>query len=103
MRALVLCLLLAGCRHTGAYVWAEEYPAAAAAPAEYAIVPGDGLFVRVLNHDEMSGHVRVRSDGRISVPFLRDLPAAGLAPGALAEKIQDGLKDYLAHALVTVT
>jgi polysaccharide export outer membrane protein len=95
-------VVLAGCRHTGPYVWADEYRDPPR-PAEYQIVPGDLLFVRVLNHDEMSGRVRVRSDGRISIPFLQDLPAAGITPGALADQVREGLKDYVAHPVVTVT
>src|SRR5438874_8950472 len=100
--ALITLLLLAGCRHTGAYVWADQFPEAPR-PAGYQVVVGDLLFVRVLGHDDMSGRVRVRSDGRISIPVLQDVPAAGMTPGALADTLRDGLKDYVSHPVVTVT
>jgi polysaccharide export outer membrane protein len=92
----------AGCRHTGNYVWADQYRDAPRS-AEYEISAGDLLSVRVLNHDEMSGRARVRSDGRISVPFLQDLPAAGLTPSALADKLRDDFTQFVNRPVVTVT
>jgi polysaccharide export outer membrane protein len=66
-------------------------------------VPGDVISVRVLNHDDMSGKVRVRSDGRISLPIVGDVAAAGMTPTALADKLRGDLKDYVNNPTVTVT
>jgi polysaccharide export outer membrane protein len=98
---LLITLLLASCRHAGAYVWADEYAEALRDPG-YQISSGDLLSIRVLNHDELSARVRVRSDGRITVPYLQDLPAAGLVPTELADKLRDGLTAFVNHPYVTV-
>jgi polysaccharide export outer membrane protein len=45
------------------------------AEGPYHIAPGDTLSVRVFNQDAISGNVRVRSDGMITMPFLNDVEA----------------------------
>jgi polysaccharide export outer membrane protein len=101
----ILCLVVLGaCRHAGPYVWVDDLPEPPAqAEAAYAIGPGDVLSVRVLNHDEMSGKVRVRTDGRISLPFLNDVDAAGRNPDELAEKLRGDFKEFVNNPVVTVT
>jgi polysaccharide export outer membrane protein len=96
-------LLLASCRHTGNFVWVDELRSARPAATDYQVVPGDVISVRVLNHDDMSGKVRVRSDGRISLPIVGDVAAAGMTPTALADKLRGDLKDYVNNPTVTVT
>ena len=44
----------------------------------------------------------VRPDGRISVPLIEDLPAAGKTPTALARDIESVLKEYVQDPIVTV-
>src|SRR5439155_5950864 len=83
-------------------VWADQYSDTPRAP-DYQIGSGDLLAIRVLGHEEMSTRARVRTDGRISVPFLQDLDAAGQTPGALADKLREDLKEYVNHPVVTVT
>src|SRR5256885_2432906 len=45
---------------------------------------------------------RVRQDGKVSVPLVHDVQAAGLSPSMLAEQIQTRLKEYLNVPRVTV-
>jgi polysaccharide export outer membrane protein len=103
--ALGTCLLASACRHAGHFVWVDDYPGSSTAAQDpaYLLGPGDVLSIRVLNHDEMSGRVRVRSDGRISVPFLNDLEVAGRKPTALAEKLRADFKEFVNNPVVTVT
>jgi len=99
-----LLLLAASCRHAGSYVWVDELPAPPApADSSYHVGPGDVLSVRVLEHEEMSGRVKVRSDGRISLPFLDDLAVAGESPASIAEQLRKDYKQYLNDPVVTVT
>jgi polysaccharide export outer membrane protein len=100
--AILAALLASACRHAGSYVWVDQYPSAAP-PGEYAIGPGDVLSVRVLGHDEMSSRVKVRTDGRISLPFLNDLDVAGQSPPAVADRLRTGFKDFVNNPVVTVT
>jgi len=51
----------------------------------------------------MSSKTRVRNDGKISLPFLNDVQAAGFTPVALAQEIQSRLKTYLSAPNVTVS
>jgi polysaccharide biosynthesis/export protein len=101
--ALLVLLLASGCKTTGEYVWADNLPPSPApASAEYVIQPGDTISVRVWGQEAISPRSRVRPDGRISMPFLNDVEAAGLTPSALAARIQARLKDYIVNPVVTV-
>jgi polysaccharide biosynthesis/export protein len=44
----------------------------------------------------------VRLDGKISFPLLNDVHAAGLATAELKRTIEEGLKNYVSHPVVTV-
>lgn len=50
-----------------------------ATPADYVIGPGDILEVRFWRDPDMTSTVTVRPDGRVSLPLLNDIQAAGLA------------------------
>ena len=93
----------AGCKHDEAFVWVQDLPDPPPAPiGPYVISPGDVLSIRVWNQEGMSAKVRVRSDGKISLPFLNDVVAAGFRPDILAQQIQTRVKDFLTNPVVTV-
>ena len=101
--AAVLALQPA-CRTTGEYVAVESYPAQPAPSSlQYVLQPGDLVSVRVWNQDSVSTRARIRPDGKISVPFLEDVEAAGTTPAALARTIQSRLKDFIVNPVVTVS
>src|SRR4029453_1158613 len=56
-----------------------------APPAGYVIGPDDLLTIRFWGDAPMSGDVVVRPDGKISIPLLDDVQAAGLTPEQLNE------------------
>jgi polysaccharide export outer membrane protein len=66
------------------------------------IGPEDVLNVNVWKEAEMSGTVPVRPDGKISLPLLNDVQAAGLTPTQLAAQVAEKLKKYLEQPRVTV-
>ena len=67
------------CSGPGKYVWADEYAEQATAEMKpYAIAAGDTIQVRVFNQEQLTSRARVRTDGKISLPLLNDVPAAGL-------------------------
>src|SRR5512138_3052483 len=79
-----------GCRHAvGEYVWVDTYEEGLKGgdDAAYVISRGDLLGVRVWKQDHLSGRARVRSDGMISLAFVNDVQAAGLAPAELAKQL----------------
>jgi polysaccharide export outer membrane protein len=77
-------------------------PATVSSPSEYVIGPDDVLRVSVWKETELSETVPVRSDGRISLPLLNDVEAAGLTPTQLAATLTEKLKKYVADPRVTV-
>ena len=70
---------------------------------EYKIGPQDLLRVDVWKEPDISRTVPVRPDGRISLPLLNDVQAAGLTPMQLAAAIGDGFKKYITNPQVTVS
>jgi polysaccharide export outer membrane protein len=61
------------------------------------------LNVVVWHNADVSGQVPVRPDGRISVPLVGDILAAGKTPMSLADELKDKLKPFIKDPLVTVT
>jgi polysaccharide export outer membrane protein len=101
--ALVV-LTLGGCKTSAPYVWVDSLPAQSeSAEKEYVIQTGDQLSVRVWGQESMSARARVRPDGRISLPFLDDVEAAGVTPSALGKRIQARLKEFVVNPVVTVS
>jgi polysaccharide export outer membrane protein len=74
----------------------------AAAPGEYVIGRGDVLEIAVWDNATISRTVLVRPDGRISLPLLHDLQAAGLTPMQLRESLEKTLVQYLEKPTVSV-
>jgi polysaccharide export outer membrane protein len=68
----------------------------------YVIAPQDMLNISVWKETELTQTVPVRPDGKISMPLLNDVQAAGLTPVQLKAQITEGLKKFLANPEVTV-
>jgi polysaccharide export outer membrane protein len=74
----------------------------APASPEYVIGPEDVLDVAVWNSPEISRTVPVRPDGKISLPLLNDVAAAGLTPMALRDALIETLATYIPMPTVSV-
>jgi polysaccharide export outer membrane protein len=68
----------------------------------YSIAPEDVLTIDVWKEPEISRTVPVRRDGKISLPLLNDLQAAGLTPTQLGSEIVERLRATIVHPQVTV-
>jgi polysaccharide export outer membrane protein len=79
-------------------------PAAASAPAVdlYRIGPEDLLDISVWNNDAVSRVVPVRPDGRISLPLIPDIQAAGLTTIELRDALRRSLTAYITAPEVSV-
>src|SRR5580700_1486585 len=81
-------------------------PAVAAKPAtddpNYIIGAQDVLDISVWKEPEVSRVVPVRPDGKISLPLLNDVQAAGLTPSQLATQLTESLKKFVSSPQVTV-
>lgn len=71
-------------------------------PNAYAIGIGDVLEITVWKNPDLSTTVPVRPDGRISVPLLNDVQAAGMTPLALRQTLTEGFKEYVTAPGVSV-
>lgn len=81
----------------------KSSPEASQNDAEYKIGPQDLLRIDVWKEAEISRTVPVRPDGKISLPLLNDMQAAGLTPMQLSAAIAEGLKKYVQNPQVTVS
>src|SRR2546425_566298 len=72
------------------------------APSDYVIGADDTLHITVWKENDLTATLPVRPDGKISLPLLNDVPAAGLTPMQLADSITEKLKKYIADPRVTV-
>ncbi len=81
---------------------AKSQPTAATTDATYVIGPEDVLSIDVWKEKEISSTVPVRPDGKISLPLVNDVQAAGLTPMQLQNAIRDGLKKFISDPQVTV-
>jgi len=73
-----------------------------AAPETYRIGPEDVLVISVWKNDALTRSVVVRPDGKISLPLLNDVQAAGLTPLELREVLIRKLADYMPTPEVSV-
>jgi polysaccharide biosynthesis/export protein len=68
----------------------------------YVIGADDVLTINVWKEPELSHSVPVRSDGKISMPLVGELQAAGRTPFQLEENITAELRRYITEPQVTV-
>ena len=71
-------------------------------PTDYVIGADDTLRISVWKEPDLTETLPVRPDGKISMPLLNDIPAAGLTPLQLKDSITQKLKKYIADPRVTV-
>ena len=69
---------------------------------EYRIGPEDVLDISVWNNSAISRTVPVRPDGKISLPLVNDVQAAGLTPNQLRTVLLKKLTEYVPSPEVSV-
>jgi polysaccharide export outer membrane protein len=77
-------------------------PRAAEMAAAYQIGPEDLLDISVWKNVELSRVVPVRPDGKVSLPLVNDIQAAGLTPSELRDQITTKLAEYIPAPEVSV-
>jgi len=68
----------------------------------YVIGDDDVLAINVWKDQELTRAVTVRSDGKISLPLVGDMPAAGRTPAQLEQDLKAALVGYITDPQVTV-
>ncbi|MEM8934386.1 MAG: polysaccharide biosynthesis/export family protein, partial [Acidobacteriota bacterium] len=71
-------------------------------PGPYRLRVGDLVAIKFWGNEELDDEQRIRPDGRISMPFIDELQAAGLTPEELDGRLTDAYAGELARPNVTV-
>ncbi len=79
-----------------------EIPDGLVPPRDYVIGPDDTLRVVFWREDDLTSEVVVRPDGRISLPLLNDVQAAGLTPEDLRVQVTEAARRFVADPVVSV-
>src|SRR5215212_7356831 len=61
---------------------------------EYRLGAGDKLRIEVYKDTQLSQSVQVRPDGKVTLPLVGDMDAAGLTPIELRDQIAKSLKEF---------
>lgn len=69
---------------------------------DYRIGPEDLLDISVWKNPELSRTVPVRPDGKVSLPLVNDIQAAGLTPTALRQQLIERLAEFIPAPEVAV-
>lgn len=72
-------------------------------PKTYVIGPEDILYISVFHETELSRPVAVRPDGKITMPLIGDLQAAGLTPERFSAQLKQALSTFINNPDVTVS
>ena len=98
---------LAGCAsnelRVQEYRVASDTPNPAKPPEEfYAIGAGDSLGINVWKEPSLSGPVKVRPDGFITLPLINELQVVGLTTTQLRKTLEEKYKEYAVDPFVTI-
>lgn len=74
----------------------------AAQADEYLIKPGDTLNITVIDEADLTRKVIVDSQGRITLPLVKEVEIAGLTTAQAADKLTDALKQYIKNPQLTI-
>jgi polysaccharide export outer membrane protein len=70
--------------------------------SDYTVGIEDQLMVFVWGEPDLTVHVRVRPDGKITVPLVNDVAVVGLSTDQIRQRIRDGLATFIRDPNVTV-
>jgi len=74
----------------------------ASTATDYRLAAGDKLRIEVYKDTQLSQSLQVRPDGKITLPLVGDVAAAGRTSVELRDAIAGALEEYIAKPVVTV-
>ncbi|MGH7766568.1 MAG: polysaccharide biosynthesis/export family protein [Candidatus Binatia bacterium] len=111
MKKWLFCLLgiffVAACGTKELRVHQVQLPAGTPDPAKpsdefYVIGPGDALDIVVWKEPALSGPVKVRPDGFITLPLINEVQAAGMTTGQLRKVLEDKYRQFVTSPFVSI-
>jgi len=105
--ALLVFVCLAGCStkelRVSEYRVAPDTPNPAKPPEEfYVIGAGDSIGISVWREPTLSGTVKVRPDGFITLPLLNEVQVVGLTTAQLRKLLEEKYKEFTTDPYVTI-
>ncbi len=68
----------------------------------YVIGAGDGLSINIWKEPTLSGTVKVRPDGFVTLPLINEVQVVGLTTGQLRKTLEEKYKEYTTDPFVTI-
>jgi len=104
---LVAASLLLGCAtrelRVQEYRLASDVPNPSQPPEEfYLIGAGDSLGINVWKEPTLSGNVKVRPDGYVTLPLLNELQVSGMTTANLRKVLEEKYKEFTVDPFVTI-
>jgi polysaccharide export outer membrane protein len=104
---VVILLPIVSCGTKELRVQQYQLPADTPDPAKppdefYVIGPGDALEIVVWKEPTLSGPVKVRPDGFITLPLINEVQAVGMTTGQLRKILEDKYREFVASPFVTI-
>jgi polysaccharide export outer membrane protein len=82
---------------------AEPKPKAADVASDYRLMNGDKLRIEVYKDEQLSQSLQIRPDGKITLPLVGDVTAAGKTAMELDTTITEALREYVKSPALDVT
>lgn len=105
---LLVVLALSGCANRDLRV--QEYRLASdvpnpAKPSEefYLIGPGDALGINIWKEPALSGNVKVRPDGYVTLPLINELQVTGMTTAQLRKVLESKYREFTVDPFITIS
>jgi polysaccharide export outer membrane protein len=104
---VVILLPIVSCGTKELRVQQYQLPADTPDPAKppdefYVIGPGDALEIVLWKEPTLSGPVKVRPDGFITLPLINEVQTVGMTTGQLRKILEDKYREFVASPFVTI-
>jgi polysaccharide biosynthesis/export protein len=104
---LLATVLFASCSSKELRVQRYQLPSDAPNPAKpadefYVIGAGDTLEIGIWKEPDLSGPVKVRPDGFVTLALVNEIRAAGLTTGELRKILEQKYQEFIASPFVTI-
>ena len=99
---VLLSLVFVGCAGNGSIAASELSATPVTSQNDYRIGAGDQLRIFVWRNEDLSTSLVVRPDGKISMPLVNDMVAAGKTASQLTEDLTAALSEYIRSPKVNV-
>ncbi len=106
VRVLAPLVFIAGCSSICPQIPADEKQTFLGVRPEeggYVIQPNDQLQIEVWQNQQLTRQARVRPDGKITMPLVNDVSAAGETVPQFQKTLTERLKTYIKDPIVSIT